>query len=408
MRDRWERRSNNCLKAGRRICYSLGALAIPFKWSHRSESLEEPEDATDDRWWMEEMVTGEVKMVQDAWKNHPMRSTGILYKTPSKYGPNAGTFGVPPLDADAPKQEAAVAGNGAQVFAAAGDAKKKGEPTSDPTWPDVKRWFHVDRDAKVLRLYQDKKGKIGSTEECVRYDVLKKEGEIHLTKYTVIKLYTGGRKGPVSALEQGARAPTSASRSFPTKGPDKAGGRRQPPIVVLARRDRRRDTAVARAAQGSRRVDGLVLAAPVLAVPRGRTVGARARRRRGARRAPAVAVSAAPLHNHKKKEKEKKEELPTKAQLERAFSLFRLYLGTSPSEKRGGGDEKKVTAAELRFLLTSLGDKLRDDQVDAMVQQAGGAAWLGTSTSPPSSRTLRARSGRCSDRDERVGEVLTC
>ena len=59
------------------------------------------------------------------------------------------------------------------------------------------------------------------------------------------------------------------------------------------------------------------------------------------------------------------------AQLERAFSLFRLYLGTSPSEKRGGGDEKKVTAAELRFLLTSLGDKLSDDQVDAMVQQAG-------------------------------------
>ena len=63
--------------------------------------------------------------------------------------------------------------------------------------------------------------------------------------------------------------------------------------------------------------------------------------------------------------------LPTKAELERAFSLFRLYLGTSPSEKRGGGDEKKVTAAELRFLLTSLGDKLSDDQVDAMVQQAG-------------------------------------
>ena len=59
------------------------------------------------------------------------------------------------------------------------------------------------------------------------------------------------------------------------------------------------------------------------------------------------------------------------AALERAFSLFRLYLGTSPSEKRGGGDEKKVTAAELRFLLTSLGDKLSDDQVDAMVQQAG-------------------------------------
>ena len=64
------------------------------------------------------------------------------------------------------------------------------------------------------------------------------------------------------------------------------------------------------------------------------------------------------------------EKLPTKAQLERAFSLFRLYLGTSPSEKRGGGDEKKVTAAELRFLLTSLGD-LSDSEVDAMVQQAG-------------------------------------
>ena len=67
----------------------------------------------------------------------------------------------------------------------------------------------------------------------------------------------------------------------------------------------------------------------------------------------------------------KRKDLPTKVQLERAFSLFRLYLGTSPSEKRGGGDEKKVTAAELRFLLTSLGDKLSDDQVDAMVQQAG-------------------------------------
>ena len=39
------RRSSNCWKAGRRIC-SLDALAIPFKWSHRFESLEEPEDAT--------------------------------------------------------------------------------------------------------------------------------------------------------------------------------------------------------------------------------------------------------------------------------------------------------------------------------------------------------------------------
>ena len=207
VRDRWERRSNNCWKAGRRICYSLGALAIPFKWSHRFESLEEPEDATDDRWWMEEMVTKEVKMVQEAWKNHPMRSTGILYKTPSKYGPNAKYFpGVPPLGADAPKQEAAAAGNGA---AAAGDAKKKGEPTSDPTWPDVKRWFHVDRDAKVLRLYQDKSTwkKGGPTSKSASaMNVLKKEGEIHLTKYTVIKLYTGGRKGPVSALEQGARS----------------------------------------------------------------------------------------------------------------------------------------------------------------------------------------------------------
>ena len=59
--------------------------------------------------------------------------------------------------------------------------------------------------------------------------------------------------------------------------------------------------------------------------------------------------------------------------MERAFSLFRLYLGTSPSEKRGGGDEKKVTAAELRFLLTSLGD-LSDSEVDAMVQQADNAS----------------------------------
>ena len=230
MRDRWERRSNNCWKAGRRICYSLGALAIPFKWSHRFESLEEPEDATDDRWWMEDMVTKEVKMVQDAWKNHPMRSTGILYKTPSKYGPNAWYFpGVPPLGAEAPKQEAAAAGNGG---AAAGDARKKGEPTSDPTWPDVKRWFHVDRDAKVLRLYQDKNTwkKGGPTSKSASaMNVLKKEGEIHLTKYTVIKLYTGGRKGAVSALEQGARSDLRLAL-FPGRGTFPTEGAEEEPV----------------------------------------------------------------------------------------------------------------------------------------------------------------------------------
>ena len=367
MRDRWERRSNNCWKAGRRICYSLGALAIPFKWSHRFESLEEPEDATDDRWWMEEMVTKEVKMVQQAWKNHPMRSTGILYKTPSKYGPTAKYFpGVPPLGADAPEQEAAAAGNGA---AAAGDAKKKGEPTSDPTWPDVKRWFHVDRDAKVLRLYQDKstwkKGGPTSTSASAM-NVLKKEGEIHLTKYTVIKLYTGGRKGPVSALEQGARSDLRLAL-FPGVGhfdPEGAGGGRSwylrgetvdETLRLLEllkaagawtgsfwQRKFWRFLAGARWAHGHD--DETASAAPEL---------------------PTKAAGNGAAGDAKKKE------LPTKAQLERAFSLFRLYLGTSPSEKRGGGDEKKVTAAELRFLLTSLGDKLSDDQVDAMVQQAG-------------------------------------
>jgi len=372
VRDRWERRSNNCWKAGRRICYSLGALAIPFKWSHRFESLEEPEDATDDRWWMEEMVTKEVKMVQDAWKNHPMRSTGILYKTPSKYGPNANYFpGVPPLDAEAPKQEAAAAGNGA---AAAGDAKKKGEPTSDPTWPDVKRWFHVDRDAKVLRLYQDKKGWMDPPKSASSLDVLKKEGEIHLTKYTVIKLYTGGRKGAGSALEQGARSDLRLAL-FPLTGTCGPANLRSEGAANLRSWYLRGETVdetlrLLELLKGAGAWTGSFWQRQFwrfLAGPR----WAHGHDDDAAPAAPAVAVSAAPLHNHKKKEKEKKEELPTKAQLERAFSLFRLYLGTSPSEKRGGGDEKKVTAAELRFLLTSLGDKLSDDQVDAMVQQAG-------------------------------------
>ena len=58
----------------------------------------------------------------------------------------------------------------------------------------------------MLRLYQDKKGWMDPPKSASSLDVLKKEGEIHLTKYTVIKLYTGGRKGAGSALEQGARS----------------------------------------------------------------------------------------------------------------------------------------------------------------------------------------------------------
>ena len=190
----------------------------------------------------------------------------------------------------------------------------------------------------------------------------------------MIKLYTGGRKGAGSALEQGARSDLRLAL-FPLTGTCGPANLRSEGAANLRSWYLRGETVdetlrLLELLKGAGAWTGSLWQRQFwrfLAGPR----WAHGHDDDAAPAAPAVAVSAAPLHNHKKKEKEKKEELPTKAQLERAFSLFRLYLGTSPSEKRGGGDEKKVTAAELRFLLTSLGDKLSDDQVDAMVQQAG-------------------------------------
>ena len=231
-------------------------------------------------------------------------------------------------------------------------AKKRASPRATRRG-HVKRWFHVDRDAKVLRLYQDKvRGKGGP--KSASLERAQEEGEITL-QYTVIKLYTGGREPERSR----ARAPTSASRCSREWATSTRRRWRRRSWYCAARPWTRH---CACAAEGRRRVDGVVLAAQVLAVLAGLTVGARARRRDRVRRSGAADQAAGNGTAGDAK-------APTKAQLERAFSLFGC-TSASPSEKRGGGDGK-VTATELRFLLTSLGDKLSDDQVDAMVQQAG-------------------------------------
>ena len=274
-------------------------------------------------------------MVQQAWKNHPMHSTGILYKTPSKYGPTAifqASLLVAPTRRSRRRRRRATAPPPRA-------AKKKGEPTSDPTWPDVKRWFHVDRDAKVCGSTKTstwKKGGPTSTSASAM-NVLKK-GEIHLTKYTVIKLYTEALGARERARAGGAS--DSASRCsrvghFDPEAPARRSWQEG--------RDRGRDTAPARAAEGRGRVDGVVLAAQVLAIPRGRRQ-AHGHDDKTASAAPTKAASNGAAGDAKKKE------LPTKAGWARVLSSGNL--GTSPSEKRGGGDEK-VTAAELRFLLTT-------------------------------------------------------